>query len=48
MIHRLIKRIIDNGNYDKEDLTRKINVFYLNGQLSEKEYEELLELLETV
>lgn len=47
MTHKLCKRIIENGNYDKEDLLMKLDVFLLNDRLTQVEYEELVGMLNT-
>lgn len=45
MIYRLLKRVIGAGNYDREALLEKADVYYLFGRLSEEEYRELSHLL---
>ncbi len=47
MLYRVIKRAIERGNYiSKEDIKEKISILYVNGQLTEAQYEELLGMLE--
>ena len=45
MTYQLCKRIIENGNYDKEDLLMKLDVFLLNDRLTQAEYEELVGMI---
>lgn len=45
MTYRLCKRIIDRGNYDKDDMMKKLNVFLLNNQLTDEEYQELVNII---
>ena len=45
MTYQLCKRIIENGNYDKEDLLMKLDVFLLNDRITQAEYEELVGML---
>lgn len=47
MYYRLIKRMIETGNYkSKADLEKKIDVFYLQSKMSDDEYNELMKMLE--
>ena len=46
MTYRLCKLLIENGNYDKDDMLVKLDVFLLNNRISQEEYEELVGLLE--
>ena len=46
MTYRLCKQLIENGNYDKDDMLVKLDVFFLNNRISQEEYEELVGLLE--
>ena len=43
MLFNIISRMIERGNTD--ELAKKIDVFYLNGRLTEKEYTQLMEAL---
>ena len=38
------KKIIEKGNYDKEQILQKLDVFYLNNRLSDDEYKELINM----
>lgn len=45
MTYRNCKKIIENGRYEKEDMTNKLDVFLLNNRITEAEYTELIGLL---
>lgn len=45
MTYRLIKKIIAKGNYDKDDLMNKLDVFLLAGRITDDEYKELVDLI---
>ena len=47
MTYQICKRVIENGNYDKEDLLMKLDVFLLNNRISQNQYNELVGLLST-
>ena len=47
MLYRVLKRAIDRKNYtSKEDMKEKISILYVNNQLTEAQYEELMGMLE--
>lgn len=43
MLYKLLKRMIEKGNTD--GLSDKIDVFYAAGKLTDSQYNELVELL---
>lgn len=45
MIYKLVKRIITSGNYDKEDLTTKLDVYLMYNRITQEQYEELLDMM---
>ena len=46
MIYKLMKKMIVNHNYyDKEEVQRKLDVFYASNRITEEQYTELTELL---
>ena len=45
MTYRLVKRIIAKGNYDKDELMDKLDVFLLAGRITDEQYKELAEML---
>lgn len=45
MIYNLLKNLITNKKYEKEDMTNKLNVFYTFNQINQEQYEELLQMI---
>lgn len=45
MLYNLLKNLINNDYYEKEDMTNKLNVFYTFGQITLEQYEELIKLI---
>ncbi len=45
MTYKLLKRIIESGSYDKEDISNKIDVFLTFNRVTKEEYEELQNLM---
>lgn len=45
MTYGLIKKIIAKGNYDRDDLMNKLDVFLLAGRITDEQYKELIEIL---
>ena len=45
MIYTLLKRMITTGNYEKENMQNKLNIFYAVNQLTDEQYLELTELI---
>ena len=45
MIYQLLKRMIVTGNYEKDDMQNKLNVFFAVNQITEEQYLELTELI---
>ena len=45
MTYRLVKRIIAKGNYDKDELMDKLDVFLLAGRITDEQYKELVEMM---
>lgn len=46
MIYKLCKRMIEQKNYDKEEMQNKLDVFFLGNRITEQEYSELKGMLE--
>ena len=42
----LSKKFINAKTLQKEEITKRVNTFYIFGQLSQEEYEELMQLIE--
>lgn len=45
MTYTFLKKIIANGNYNKEDLMNKIDVFFMANRITQEQYEELMALV---
>ena len=45
MIYTLLKRMITTGNYEKENMQNKLNIFYAVNQITDEQYLELTELI---
>ena len=45
MIYTLLKRMITTGNYQKDDMQNKLNVFFAVNQITQEQYLELTELI---
>lgn len=46
--YKLMTIAIRQGRYSKADLTRKANVFFMAGQMSDEEYAEIMEKIENL
>jgi hypothetical protein len=45
MTYIALKKIIESGWYDKEDIKTKMDVFYLGNRITKAQYEELMTLV---
>lgn len=45
MTYKVCKRLIQNGNFEKEDMTMKLDVFLLNDRITQEQYNELVGLM---
>ena len=45
MIYQLLKRMIVTGNYEKEDMQNKLDIFFAVNRITEEQYLELTELI---
>lgn len=45
MIYTLLKRMIMTGNYVKEDMENKLNIFFTVNQITQEQYLELIKLI---
>lgn len=45
MIYTLLKRMINTGNYEKEDMENKLNIFFTVNQITQEQYLELIGLI---
>ena len=44
-MYSILKKMILNGNYNKEDITKKVDIFFAKNKITAEEYEELLKLI---
>lgn len=44
-VYNLMMNVIKRGKLSKEELTKKANVFYMAGQLTDEEYMEIMQLI---
>lgn len=42
ILYDLLKNLIDNNYYEREDMTNKLNVFYTFNQIAIEQYSELM------
>ncbi|RXM79567.1 hypothetical protein DP144_01805 [Clostridium tetani] len=42
ILYDLLKNLINNNYYEKEDMTNKLNVFYTFNQIAIEQYSELI------
>ena len=46
MLFKCLKRMIEKGNYEsKEAIAEKISIIFANDQLTQNEYDELMNML---
>ena len=45
MIYALLKRMITTGNYKKEDMQNKLDIFFSVNRITEEQYLELTKLI---
>ena len=45
MIYTLLKRMIVTGNYEKDDMQNKLDVFFAVNRITEEQYLELTNLI---
>ena len=45
MIYTLLKRMITTGNYEKDDMQNKLDVFFAVNRITEEQYLELTNLI---
>lgn len=45
MTYKLMKRIIEKGNYDKDSTLQKLDVFLMADRITVEEYQELVEMI---
>lgn len=45
MTYIYCKKIIERGNYDKDDMLMKLDVFLLNNRITQDQYNELSKII---
>lgn len=45
MTYNICNTLITNGNYIKDDMLLKLDVFLLNNRITQKDYNELTEMM---
>jgi len=45
MTYHAMKKIIEAGNYDKEDVMEKLDIFYAANRITKSQYQELVALV---
>lgn len=45
MTYGLCKKIIAKGNYDKDELLNKMDIFLLNNRITQEQYNELASMI---
>lgn len=45
MTYKLIKRMIDRGDYERTDMIDKLDVFLLAGRITTEQYTELVGMM---
>lgn len=44
-MYNIMKKIIQTGNYNKKDVTNKLDIFLVKDKITDKEYEELVNMI---
>lgn len=45
MLYKVLKRTIERGNYDLDDMQEKLDVFYAGDRITTTQYNELTALI---
>lgn len=45
MAYKLMKRIIERGGYNIDDVMEKLDTFYAAGRMTKEQYEELMDMI---
>ena len=45
MIYARMRKLVERGNYVKENMLSKLDVFLLTGRITNLEYKEIVELM---
>lgn len=44
-MYNICKKMILNGNYDKEDMINKLDIYLLKNRITTEQYTELIDLI---
>lgn len=44
-MYNVCKKMILNGNYEKEDMMNKLDIYLLKNRITEEQYTELIDLI---
>ena len=44
-MYNVCKKLILTGNYDKADMTNKLDIYLLKNRITEEQYTELIDLI---
>lgn len=44
-IYKVIKRIIESGTYDKDDIQKKLDIYLAYNRITQEQYEELVAMM---
>ncbi len=44
-MYNICKKMILNGNYDKEDMMNKLDIYLLKNRITEEQYTELIDMI---
>ena len=44
-MYNICKKMILNGNYDKDDMINKLDIYLLKNRITEEQYTELIDLM---
>ena len=45
MLYISLKKVIQSGFYNKDEMTRKLDIFLLGNRITEAQYAELIEMM---
>ena len=44
-MYNICKKMILNGNYEKEDMMNKLDIYLLKNRITEEQYAELIDMI---
>jgi len=45
MVYNMMKKVIENGSYDREDVLNKLDIFFAADRITKEQYDELRDLV---